>query len=401
VQIQVILSLVAILGAACVALVVDYFRNKNQQLREAMVEMKVRQIEKERQLLSPATLTVQTPAPSVALPLSPLSQAEAPVVNEKPLVRTSEQSSESAGSAGEQVEFTPRRRRRAAAVDAATAISDRKDDDMNSKKELSDWLLQRAVARAARKMAAEEPQSPEPVLPPIELVPVEAEVPVVEPSPVKPDPPVVPPPSGSYQEYKPEPVIVDEFLWRSLFEPQPAVENKGRANSGLQVVPVIQTIQTETGLLDVPAGLHDIHTLDELKKSDQPFSGLVVSLGITQNNARPVEELAQNVSDYIQTVLRDSDFACRTAEDEYLLICPNLTGVSAHRHLSALSERLWDFQLRALGSFLMLFSLGGVDAQREPLPEVIASATERMSQTKRSRKAIVMLTPDQRHRKAV
>jgi GGDEF domain-containing protein len=141
--------------------------------------------------------------------------------------------------------------------------------------------------------------------------------------------------------------------------------------------------------------------LDELKNSELPFSGLVISLGITQNDTRVAEELAQTVTAYLKTLLRESDFACRTGEDEYLLICPNLSGVAAHRHLSALSERLWDFQLRALGSFLMLFSLGGVDVQREPLAEAIASATERMSQTKRSRKAIVMLTPGQRRRKAV
>jgi GGDEF domain-containing protein len=163
----------------------------------------------------------------------------------------------------------------------------------------------------------------------------------------------------------------------------------------------LQLIQPTIEYLNVPSGFHDASALDELKESSRLFSGLVISVGVTQSDPQVAEELAQTITAYVRTLLRESDFACRTGDDEYLLICPNLGGVAAQRHLSALSERLWDFQLRALGSFLMLFSLGGVDVQREQIGDAIASATERMSQTKRSRKAIVMLTPGQRRRKAV
>jgi len=46
---------------------------------------------------------------------------------------------------------------------------------------------------------------------------------------------------------------------------------------------------------------------------------------------------------------------------------------------------LWNFQLRGQGSCSVLFSWGGINAQNEPLSEAIASAIERMQQTKRNR----------------
>jgi len=443
VQIQVILSLVAILGAACVALLVDYFRNKNQQLREAMVEMKVRQIEKERQLLTPAPAFVATlPAARVVQPAEPPAELvlahvnradKTNVVTEKPLVRTIEDASGSDISSEQGMDFTSRRRRRRPAAEVAATDLNR-EDDMNSKKVFSDWLIQRAVARAQRKMAGETTTATESA--PVELIQATAVAPapaLVAPVPEPTADPidltepkheqvVIEPPAIHGYTSKYEPVVIDEFLWQSLFEsktgpksstiviaspapvasdPEPVdlqPETPVRPNQGLQL---IQSIQPTGEALNVPVGFHEARALDELKNSELPFSGLVISLGITQNDTRVAEELAQTVTAYLKTLLRESDFACRTGEDEYLLICPNLSGVAAHRHLSALSERLWDFQLRALGSFLMLFSLGGVDVQREPLAEAIASATERMSQTKRSRKAIVMLTPGQRRRKAV
>jgi hypothetical protein len=510
-------------GAACVALLVDYLRNKNQQLREAMVEMKVRQIEKERQLLTPAlsyiatlpaSKEIQVPSPQAEFALAHAKAVDKTArMTDKPLVRAIEAATITDNVAVQEMDFTSRRRRRRNAGDGAAMGPERKDEEMNSKKAFSDWLIQRAVARAARKMASETtagepaqeneqaeanhtapilaepvvvtataaaPEPPQPPPTPTMAEPLIAEHAIAEqaiaepaiaepaiaeqvvqavaavPDPVdltepKKDQIVIEPPAIHGFESRHEPVIIDEFLWQSLFEdktnssstktssansPEPApiviasstpepgqfeeprhidiaaetaaeiaaetaveeTEPPVRANQGFQIVP---NTQPAIEPLSVPAGFHDSQILDELKNSELPFSGLVISVGITQNDPRATDDLAQTVTAYIRSLLRESDFACRTGEDEFLLVCPNLTGVAAHRHLSALSERLWDFQLRALGSFLMLFSLGGVDIQREPLAEAIASATERMSQTKRSRKAIVMLTPGQRRRKAV
>jgi hypothetical protein len=45
---------------------------------------------------------------------------------------------------------------------------------------------------------------------------------------------------------------------------------------------------------------------------------------------------------------------------------------------------LWDYQLRGIGTCSILFSWGGVEVQEQPLAEAVASAVDRMRQTKRA-----------------
>jgi hypothetical protein len=109
---------------------------------------------------------------------------------------------------------------------------------------------------------------------------------------------------------------------------------------------------------------------------------LVVLVGITSSRLPLQEHPAQP---FIEELLGPSDFACRNADDEFLIVCPGLRDADAQRRLNGISERLWTFQLRGQGSFSVLFSWGGIGVENEPLAEAIASATGRMQQTKRSR----------------
>jgi len=73
------------------------------------------------------------------------------------------------------------------------------------------------------------------------------------------------------------------------------------------------------------------------------------------------------------------------------LIYPQERGASAQRRLNQVAQQLWDFQLRSLGSFQILFSWGGVEVRSESIQEAIASASERM-QGDRRRAAAKLLT---------
>ena len=84
------------------------------------------------------------------------------------------------------------------------------------------------------------------------------------------------------------------------------------------------------------------------------------------------------------------DFAFPSAYEEFLLIYPRLSGAAAQRQLSMIAQQLWDFQLRSLGSTSILFSWGGVEVASESIGEAIASASERMNETRRGRKLISM-----------
>ena len=66
-----------------------------------------------------------------------------------------------------------------------------------------------------------------------------------------------------------------------------------------------------------------------------------------------------------------------------MMVCPGEQGANSQRRLNHISERLWNYELRGIGACSILFSWGGVEVQDQPLAEAIASATERMRETKR------------------
>jgi hypothetical protein len=177
------------------------------------------------------------------------------------------------------------------------------------------------------------------------------------------------------QPRKPEPTptvdaflwqhLGDAFLWKHLADPKPAP---------LEVPPGDHH--------STPAGMCDRAALQPLFAADPPFTGLVVLVGIANSRTPHVEHPAQP---FIEELLGPADFACRNADDEFLIVCPKLRSAEAQRRLNEISERLWNFQLRGQGSFTVLFSWGGIGVENEPLSATIASATTRMQQTKRSR----------------
>jgi hypothetical protein len=157
----------------------------------------------------------------------------------------------------------------------------------------------------------------------------------------------------------------DSFLWKHVAVNKPVPIEWTRSDSS-----------------PIPTGLCDPAALQPLLEMDSPFTGLVVLVGIANSRGSRQEHPAQP---FIEGLLGTDDFACRHGADEFLIICPGLRGENAQRHLNEISERLWNFQLRGQGSFSVLFSWGGINAENEPLSEAIASAIERMQQTKRSR----------------
>ncbi len=228
-------------------------------------------------------------------------------------------------------------------------------DDMSSTQALSSWLMKRAAARATDKASVEARD-----LPPFEMAPSPEHV------------------------LPPHPVVVDEFLWSSLFD-SPAREHRPEAGFGL-----IHGSGPQTDL-SVPGGLHESSELDRLIQSGRLFTGLVMSIGVSQ-----IDELVRSLEAFLNRALRPADFVCRSTPDRFILLCPAHTGSEARAYLNVLSEQLWAFQLDSLSASSNLFSIGGASVRREPLADAVAVANERMSQTRRSRKTISM--PQQQRR---
>jgi hypothetical protein len=147
----------------------------------------------------------------------------------------------------------------------------------------------------------------------------------------------------------------------------------------------------------LPAGFQDGFVLTRLVERRQPISGLVVSIGLTEekdanadNNTSVVEPVPASVRALIESMIGPGDFAAQSSKEEYLLIYPGVRGAAAQSKLSEVAQQLWDFQLLSMGQFSVQFSWGGVEVRSESIEEAIASATERMNETRRGRKVVAM-----------
>ena len=225
-----------------------------------------------------------------------------------------------------------------------------------------------------RPMAAAETATPPPVphhepirtrIQPVEVTPLEDAITEQ-----------FPPPADIRQ---PEPALDVVALQKAMSESAPA-----------PVRPVAMEPVAEAKL-EIPAGLHEAAVLSQLLENQAPYTGVVVAIGL--NDYETLREKLASGTDSVAalnkmvlSMLRPQDFACRFQDDEYILIYPGERGSSAQRRLFQVSEKLWDFQLRSLGNLSVMFSWGGLEVTNETLAEAVASARERMYQTKRNRK---------------
>jgi hypothetical protein len=371
-QIQIFVSLFVILGAAFVALICDFLKGNNEQLRELTIELKVRREEDQRrlQVMTAQPLTQAQPlmvgAGAAVASIAPVMEASAP----KPAAKESRIESAPRAMAA------PKERKRTASADAIAAME-----------------RGAAMAGARRPKAAEEPAEP---VRHERAVPVES-TPVVELNPEAARRPVPVAPQTAFASGP-------KKDWNALLNRQLSEKKPVEVRTDLMQAVAAATISqrntagdTQDAAKDFPAGFHDGFVLSQLVQSRKPVSGLVVSIGV---NAPRNEDgsLPENVVALIHTLIGPDDFACQASAEEFLLIYPGERGAAAQRRLSQIAQQLWDFQLRSLGEFSILFSWGGVEVRSESIDEAIASANERMQETRRGRK---LLTMEPRHQEAL
>ncbi len=328
-QLQVFVSLVVILGAAIVALICDFLKRNNDELRELNLELQVRRDEERKRSSAPVAEKLAPAAPTAAALATPKPAKEKKRAVNSEAMAAMERGAALAGSGG--------RPRSTAAAEVIGEVNEPKPELV---------VLPAIVAEVAA------PQESKPVL----LT-------------VKKD-------WGS-------------ILTRNAQSPKPSVsitineEVLAAMAGGAKPAPSFESL---------PAGFQDGFVLHNLVQRRQPVTGLVVSIGV--NAARKEDgTLPESVAKLVESLIGPGDFAAQSGEEEFLLIYPREQGASAQRRLSQISQQLWDFQLRSLGTFQILFSWGGVEVQSESIEEAIASASERMKETKRGRKLLTMASP--------
>jgi len=177
----------------------------------------------------------------------------------------------------------------------------------------------------------------------------------------------------------PEP-HVDHKQWSSLFEDEPKLVLVNRKEHTLEVVPNSGS-RPSSGMV-VPTGVQDSTTLSRLLGSNQPYTGLVICICVKDMEERVIDSI---VTSFLTELSRPGDMLCRSSKDEFVLLCPDERGADNRRRLGVISQQLWDYQLRNLSNFSVLFSWGSEEAWRARLSDALSAARDSMAVTRRAR----------------
>jgi len=136
-------------------------------------------------------------------------------------------------------------------------------------------------------------------------------------------------------------------------------------------------------------GLQEAHLFDGEVSAGKSFRGLVALVGINDfDRLRQSREFRQSdVDRLIESLVGTKNVAYRGRNDEFVLLFEGVSGEPARRKSSELSERLWDFQLRHIGSMTIAFSWGAFEATGEPLGVCLENARDEMQNTRRGRRS--------------
>jgi hypothetical protein len=388
-QVQIFISLTLVMGGLLVALICDYLKGNNEQLREQNVALRIQRAEERRRSIAERTRTAQM----IALRQHAVNPASGELV-----ITSGERAAapmEMVTAAAEPAIPAP-----AQAVAVATGRVRASRSNGASRRPISAdamAVMQRGAAMAASKHAAvsiaevsttEVSTTNVPANHALATSAASIELPAGIMHAVSAE---VTTESQAEVAKAPSQVILGHKRnWSDLLahrgQKLQTIYMPQATNDTDQPAIYVSDPSAQAGDVPVPAGFYDGYVLTRLVQSHKPVSGLVVSIGVSAAHENGEPDL-QAVRTMIQSLMGPQDFAAASAPDEYLLIYPHERGAAAQRRLSEIAQQLWDFQLRTVGNASVLFSWGGVEVRGELIEDAIASASERMHDTRRSRSA--------------
>lgn len=403
--IQIFVGLVVILGAAFVALICDFLKGNNEQLRELTIELKVRREEEQRRSQMMFAQTVPASAPALRERMR-MEHVEKTRIEERAEVTAPRALATPSRTAAKEAAKNNKRAPSAEALAAmergAQLASAPRRRPMPPPRESE--VVAAPAAGFEYAQPIEYAQPVEVISPKVEVV-AKAEV-VATPVEVKIEDSFVTPKVTLVAHNTGK--VAGKKDWGSILARKPKMMEQNQTPAVQVREDLLDAVVAATASTNaqsvagaaVPAGFHEGYILSRLVQSRQPVSGLVVSIGV--NTPRNQDgSMPESVRQLMQSLIGPGDFACQSSSEEYLLIYPNERGASAQRRLSEIAQQLWDFQLRSMGSFSILFSWGGIEVRSESIDEAIASANERMQETRRGRKLLTMEARPEQHQQAL
>jgi hypothetical protein len=405
---QLTISLFAILGAAGLALFCDYLRHRNEELKTAMLAM---------QGGSAESLPASLPAEQVSWEPQPIQQFESFPARSSLAENTEAEPAPAlpaprAAQANHTTEIRSRRpRRRHPLAPEATELvrkSESSEAEIPSRETpepqpapaplcvgTPGWLNRWAATRAAMPSSvgpAAHLTAVIPVVLPGVSLPKLASAPAFE---------TLVPPAETAPTETSEGLHIDHKLWASMFQNEPRltlVTRTSKETTRKEPAPQVVASRPPVSELVVPAGVQDVAVLSRLLASSLPYTGLAICISVNDMDEQIVKH---TVTSFLTGLTRPGDMLCRSSKDEFVLLCPGERGPDSRRRLGAMSQQLWDYQLRNLGNFSVLFSWGSDEAWRARLSDAIEAARDSMSVTRRSREQQTEHSPSPTRRKAV
>ncbi len=168
-------------------------------------------------------------------------------------------------------------------------------------------------------------------------------------------------------------------LLKSLASEKPrfeVIEGAGSSSNSVEVM--------------LPPGMHERVILTRASASGKPFRGVVVSIGVNDLDGSSSQniDLLKSIGSFIRGLLNGREFACCSGDAEFLIVCPALEGADANRRVNQIAEQLWDYQLRGISTWSIVFSWGGANVRHQPLSEAVEMANEHMNETRRGRRLV-------------
>jgi len=369
-EVQIFVSLAVILVSALIALIVDYLKGSNETLRAHNIELRARQEERDRIL-----------------------GADWPVRLRREVKPDAER------GAAREPEAIPVR----PVETPADAPSEVRPLEV--------------AARAETKETTPPAEAVEPVKPAEALPLFKTEAAACATSVVKPEATplaaagdrVAMKGSGLGVEGAEEPVEAapEEPAWEETSHPGPALAWLGRKEEEAGIPPAEPLPQPKPApatpnlvlvsppgpkKLSLPAGLHAQQTLESLLEQPGEMDGVVMLVAVNdydrierERDPAAREAAWNSVTGLMKEIAGPSGFAAQRGKDEFVIVFTGETGGQAQRRARQAAERLWDHQIRSLGSDAVTFSWGTVEVVGETLRDAIGAAAEQMHETRRNR----------------
>jgi hypothetical protein len=146
----------------------------------------------------------------------------------------------------------------------------------------------------------------------------------------------------------------------------------------------------------LPAGLHPADTLERALRKPEPFAGAVMVVAISDydknvelHGEAKIHPILDDVLSFISEAAGQTAFLCRSSSQELVIAWPAERLENPQRVFHAITEKLWDFQLRSLGGVTIIFTWGSHESHGGPLLRALEGARLQMLESRRHRKSTI------------